>query len=192
MTPRLTKNFTSSKALASVLLAIVLPASNAAALDVSGTGVVTKVADGDTFTLSTETNEAWEDLRTSAQTSQQRSERDLRISDRFDPKNRSFVVRVGNIDTAESVHPDASKNTAAGDRASAYARNLLLGERVSFVCWDIGYYGRAICSIWNDDWEFGSHMIARGLSKYVTEFGEHPYWDEGYRKAAESAQSQMR
>lgn len=179
-----------------IKLSIILLGSTAPswgyAFEASGTGQVVHVSDGDTFTVVADSAESWEQVRTEAVKKQQRTDRDLNVSKRFNASERSFVIRVGNIDTAESVHPDSSRNSRAGKVASNYARDLLLGERVSFTCWDIGYYGRAICSVWNDEWEFGSHMIARGLSRYETEYGEHPYWHEGYLKAERSAQRQLR
>lgn len=184
----------SRKAPKALIAALALLAwhSSAFAFEVAGTGQVTKVADGDTFTVSAESTGSWEALRSHAAAKQENSGRDLDVGQRFGADNQSFVIRVGNIDTAESVHPDQSRNSKAGKVASNYARDLLLGERVSFRCWDIGYYGRAICSVWNDQWEFGSHMIARGLSHYVTDYGEHPFWHDGYQKAERSAQGQMR
>jgi len=172
-----------------LLLALPMCAS---AFEIAGAGQVTYVADGDTFRVEADDSEVWQALRQQAAQEQQKTNRNLNVDQRFDAPTNSFVIRVGNIDTAESVHPDASRNSAAGKRASEYAQDLLRNQEVSFICWDIGYYGRVICSVWNEQWEFGSHMIARGLSPYITEYGQHPFWHEGYQKAAQAAQAQMR
>ena len=149
---------------------------------VTGEGEITWVADGDTFRLRAENHDNFEFLKNKAKLKQQRVERDLSVSERF-RDDGSFLVRVGNIDTSESVHPDESKNSQAGNRASDYAKSFLDGEQVEYVCWEIGYFGRAICSVRTDGWEYGIHMINQGYSDYVTEYGKHPFWHDSYSEA---------
>jgi len=101
----------------------------------------------------------------------------------FNPRTRTFNARIGNINTAESVHPDESRNTAAGEKASAYAKRLIEGRDVKFACWDTGYYLRPICSVWASDQssDFATAMIEAGYSTYVTKYGNHPFWHDHYQ-----------
>ena len=39
-------------------------------------------------------------------------------------------IRMLNVDTPESVHPDATRNTAMGRKASAYTKSRLAGKTV--------------------------------------------------------------
>ena len=158
------------------------------AFEVKGAGVVTWVADGDTMRVRIDDASAYRALRSRAEVEQQQTSRNLRVRDRFHDSSNSMLVRVGNIDTPESVHPDASRNTDEGRAASAYVKDLLSDKRVEFVCWDIGYWGRPICSLYNGDLghgvDLGVHLVEKGHAEYVNGFGAHPYWDEQYRAAA--------
>jgi endonuclease YncB( thermonuclease family) len=152
--------------------------------DIRGRGTIIHVTDGDTFIVRAQSARTIQRFIEKAEADEIRYQKDLNIADRFRPSERTFVVRVGNIDTEESVHVDRTKNTAEGRYASAYAKKMLFQEDISFRCWEIGYYGRAICSVWNDNWEFGSHMIEQGFSGYVTRYGAHPFLHDRYRAAA--------
>lgn len=112
--------------------------------DLRGQGTIIYVTDGDTFIIKADSARSVSLLRQKAAADEQRYQRDLNIDDRFRLQEQTFVVRVGNIDTEESVHVDRSKNTAAGQYASSYAKKLLFQERVNFRCWEIGYYARGI------------------------------------------------
>jgi len=153
--------------------------------DLRGQGTIIHVTDGDTFIIKADSARSVSLLRQKAAANEQRYQRDLNIDDRFRLQEQTFVVRVGNIDTEESVHVDRSKNTAAGQYASSYAKKLLFQERVNYRCWEIGYYGRAICSIWSSEWEFGSHMINSGFSTYITKYGRHPFLHQRYLNASQ-------
>jgi endonuclease YncB( thermonuclease family) len=158
-------------------------ASAAEDFNIRGRGTIVHVTDGDTFIVKAQSAQTVERLRQRAEADEQRYQRDLNTNDRFRLNEQTFVVRVGNIDTEESMHVDRSKNTAEGRYASSYAKKLLFQKEISFQCWEIGYYGRAICSVWNDEWEFGSHMISRGFSTYITKYGRHPFLHERYKAA---------
>lgn len=168
-----------------VLFAVALPVEGMASeeFDIRGQGTIIYVTDGDTFIVQSDSGRVVEQLRQHAEEHEQRYHRDLNTNDRFRLRKQTFVVRVGNIDTAESVHVDPTRNTAAGRYASSYAKKMLYQERVNFRCWDIGYYGRAICSVWNEDWEYGSYMISQGMTDYKTKYGRHPFFDDLYQKA---------
>lgn len=151
---------------------------------VEGSGTVSFVADGDTMRVEVDSPESWSSLKQHAIQAQKDRQRDLRVDDRFWTNPKSFLTRIGSIDTAESVSLDPKKkNTAAGKMASNYAKKLMNGKRVSFACWEIGYYGRPVCSIWTPDFEFGTHMIKQGHTDYKTKYGRHPFWHSKYKAA---------
>jgi endonuclease YncB( thermonuclease family) len=110
-------------------------------------------------------------------------------------------VRLRCVDTAESVHPDAERNTDAGARASTWAKEQLIGQRVRIEFqrkdWyiDMDRYGRALGYLWLDhdphgsgpeDVLFNELLIRQGFSKYVTSFGTAGV-HHGRLSAAESA-----
>lgn len=148
------------------------------------TGTVVWVADGDTFRFSVNEVGQYRLLKDAAERADKNVGRDLRVDSRFDERNHSFLVRVANIDTAESKHPDNRRNTDAGREAAEYVRRLIQGGEGTVECYTIGYWGRPICSLWTEDLELGAHLIEKGYSRYETEFGRHPTMDSDYRRAA--------
>ena len=150
----------------------------------TGTGIVTWVADGDTMIVSGIEPKVYRALRDHAVAAQRRSDRDLRVESRFRDRERSMLVRIGNIDAPESVHHDPTRNTAEGRAASEYVRQLMTGRKVEFTCWRIGHFGRPICSLHGGDlgpdFELGVHLVREGHAEYVDRFGHHPYWPERY------------
>ncbi|MCF0149832.1 MAG: thermonuclease family protein [Firmicutes bacterium] len=61
-------------------------------------------------------------------------------------------VRLIGVDCPESVHPDASKNSAAGEEASAYTKDLLTEKKVwlEFDTEEKDRYGRLLCYVYLD------------------------------------------
>lgn len=141
---------------------------------VKGEGTIYRVVDGDTYVLNVNDISVYNALK-----SQAKKPNELGF---FNDKYKSFRVRLGNVDTAESVHPDKSKNSAAGKTASHYVKEKLEGQKVDFSCWQYGIKGRAICSVILNGEDFGLHLIKNGYSTYYTKFGKHPYLDKEYRK----------
>lgn len=147
------------------------------------TGTVTWVADGDTFRFAANEPSLFRSLQGQAERSDAMVGRDLKVDQRFDNRNASFLVRVANIDTAESQHPDARRNSEAGRKAGAYVKELIQGVEGTVECYDIGYWGRPICSLWTNDLELGTHLIKKGYAQYETDYGQHPTMDSKYRQA---------
>lgn len=143
---------------------------------VSGSGVVYRVLDGDTYDINIDDQDVYNKLKATATTSKELSY--------FKDKYKNFRVRLGNIDTAESTHYDSSRNTLAGKNTSTYVKELLSKEKVNFYCWDYGRYGRAICSVTFSGGDVGIHLIKNGHSEYVTSFGINPFFHEEYKKAS--------
>lgn len=167
-------------------LLFLLISLQALALDVTTTGTVTWVADGDTFRFSADDRSVWQALRDEAAKKQGATGRDMRVGSRFLSADASFLVRLANVDTAESRHPDATRNTRAGAMAAQHVKSLITGVRATVRCWEIGYYGRPICSLWMGDLELGSHLIRAGYSDYEFEYGRHPTLDREYREAQQA------
>lgn len=97
-----------------------------------------------------------------------------------------LAVRLKNVDTAESVHGDATRNTAFGEQTSRWAKAYLAGQRVRVEFtrqdWRIetDRHGRALGWLWLDrdpvgpgpeDELFNETLIREGWSRYVTTFG---------------------
>ena len=170
-----------------VLVAVALALSVAAAASmayqrgfetVTSTGVVYRVIDADTMVVNLSDPSAYRQM---VALSEDDPDRTRYLNDRFE----SIRVRLANVDTPESVHPDASRNTAEGRQLSEMAKTMLEGQPTRVTCFDWGDFGRAICSLEKPSGrDFGEWLISEGHSPYVTRWGRHPYLDEMYRNAA--------
>lgn len=138
---------------------------------VEGTGYVYRVIDGDTYDINIDSNAVYNDLKSKSNKKERKYLKD---------KYKNFRVRLANTNTAESKHPDASRNTSEGKTASNYVKNLIEGKKVRFVCWDHGKYGRAICSVSYGGQDVGLNLIQNNYSTYVTRYGKHPYLHNQY------------
>lgn len=143
---------------------------------IEGEGFVYRVVDGDTYIVNVKEPKVYAALKSSARTSNEKKY--------FDDKYRSFKIRLGNIDTAESKHYDASRNSQKGVETSDYVKKKLNKQNIAFTCWDFGKYGRAICSVRLGGVDLGLHLIQQGFSSYYTSFGSHPYLDSEYSNAS--------
>ena len=98
----------------------------------------------------------------------------------------ALAVRLKNIDTAESVHADAKRNSAFGEETSRWAKGHLSGVRVRLEFarkdWriDEDHHGRALGWLWIDrdpvgpgaeDELYNETVIRLGYSRYVTTYG---------------------
>lgn len=73
-------------------------------------------------------------------------------------------VRLIGVDTAESVHPDETKNTEIGKEASEWTSDLLTGQKI-FLEYDIDKeddYGRTLAYVYLSD---GETMVQEELLK---------------------------
>ena len=93
------------------------------------------------------------------------------------------TVRLIGVDTPESVHPDASKNTEAGYAASKYTSTFLAGAQVEleFDVQQRDQYGRLLAYVYLDGEMFNKRLLETGYAslatyppnvKYVDEFTE--------------------
>lgn len=171
------------------LIAFTLVSATASAkdrtqFDINSTGTISYVVDGDTAFVEMDDPQAFNDLRGQALRAEKNRQKDLSVSRNYRQRDRSVKVRIANIDTAESVAVNAKLNSQAGRDASAYAKAAFSG-RANLRCWEIGYYGRAICSIETSRGDWGEHMIEQGMSPYINKYGRHPYMHRRYENAAQ-------
>ncbi len=79
-------------------------------------------------------------------------------------EGKETTVRFIGIDTAESVHPDETRNTEIGKEASQWTSDLLTGQKV-FLEYDIDKeddYGRTLAYVYLSD---GETMVQEELLK---------------------------
>lgn len=90
----------------------------------------------------------------------------LKIS--FNGKEES--IRLIGIDTPESVHSDASKNTAEGKIASDYTNSILSGKEVAieFDVQERDQYGRLLGYVWFNGNMFNKTLLEQGYARIAT------------------------
>ena len=79
-------------------------------------------------------------------------------------------VRMIGIDTPESVHPDAEKNTQYGKVASQYTSSRLEGQQVSLE-YDVeerDKYGRLLAYVYLDGEMFNAELVRKGYAMVYT------------------------
>jgi len=83
-------------------------------------------------------------------------------------------IRLLNVDTPESVHPDQTRNTLLGKQASDYTRKRLAGKWVSleFEGKKRGRYGRLLAYVILDNKNFNLELVQNGWSAYYTKYGQ--------------------
>lgn len=142
---------------------------------ISGHGKIVKVIDGDTIWVKVNSDDFNNFMKFSSTDDELKALRDY---------NQTVKMRIGGINTAESVHPDKRRNTLAGKMASRELKQWAKrGSNADYSCYQHGKYGRPVCAVSINNKDIGLHMIANGFSKYVTYFGKSPFYDEEYTKA---------
>jgi endonuclease YncB( thermonuclease family) len=144
--------------------------------EISGEGMVYRVIDGDTLIVNTD-SQTYLNLKSHASSDSAKLMND---------KHNSFRIRLAAIDTPESVHRDASKNSAAGSEASIFMKKLSGNKMVNFKCWAVEKHGRFLCSaaLKETAEDLGLLLIQSGFSTYVTKYGKHPYLHREYLQAS--------
>ncbi len=81
-------------------------------------------------------------------------------------------VRLPCVDIPESVHPDQSKNTVIGRKASEYTKKRLSGKSVNleFENRIRGKYGRLLAYVILDGANYNLELVREGWSSYHTEY----------------------
>ncbi len=86
-------------------------------------------------------------------------------------------VRLANVNTPESVHPDDSKNTEAGEKASEFTKDITsTGNVRTQHDYGVDHHGRQIGNVKKNingtDIDLGLVLMDQGYSTYETRFGE--------------------
>ena len=94
-------------------------------------------------------------------------------------------IRLLNVDTPESVHPDLSRNTPMGKKASDYTRNRLAGKSISleFEKKKRGRYGRLLAYVIIKGQNFNLELVEEGWSQYYTKYGNSPTYHDQFSEA---------
>lgn len=89
-------------------------------------------------------------------------------------------VRLIGIDTPESVHPDADKNTKWGNTASDYTKYMLSGKYVGveFDVEQTDKYGRLLAYVYLDGKMYNKTLLENGFAKVSTYPPNVKYVDE--------------
>lgn len=102
-----------------------------------------------------------------------------RVIDGDTLKTEDDTLRVGFINTPESVHPNDDLNTPGGDAASDFAKDVL-PKGQPLVTHDYGkdHFGRQVSGvnrvINGTEVDYGLVALDQQMSTYYTEYGEHP------------------
>lgn len=80
------------------------------------------------------------------------------------------TVRMIGIDTPESVHPDNSKNTEAGRKASNYTKERLDGKtiKLEFDVAERDKYGRLLAYVWINDKMYNMELLENNMAELMT------------------------
>ncbi len=105
--------------------------------------------------------------------------------------DREERVRLLNVDTPESVHPDKSKNTQMGKLAAEYTRVALEGRQVRLEgdseTETRDRYGRLLSYVLVDGTNFNVALVREGFSGYEVEFGASRRYDRDFQNAESAA-----
>ncbi len=98
-------------------------------------------------------------------------------------------IRMLNVDTPESVHPDPSRNSVMGKKASDYTRCRLSGQSVSleFESRKRGKYGRLLAYVILDGENYNLELVREGWSPYYTKYGTSAAYHERFTTAQHRA-----
>lgn len=85
-------------------------------------------------------------------------------------KGKDERLRLIGVDTPESVHPDKSKNSYLGVKASNFTKNKLTGKHVSLE-FDVqarDHYGRLLAYVYLDNVMFNKTLLRSGYAQVAT------------------------
>lgn len=102
--------------------------------------------------------------------------------------NKKIKIRLIGVDTPESVHPDKSRNTKQGQKASKYVKDLIKPKdkiQLEYDVQEIDKYNRHLCYVYfkhnGKDIMLNKHLLEKSYAnlmtippniKYVNEFKE--------------------
>ncbi len=88
-------------------------------------------------------------------------------------KGKKERIRMLSVDTPESVHPDHSRNTLMGKKASKYTKSRLKDKYISleFETKKRGKYKRLLAYVFIDGKNYSLELVREGWSPYYTKYG---------------------
>lgn len=99
---------------------------------------------------------------------------------------RKERVRLLKVDTAESVHPDETQNTAEGKLASEFTKRMLEGRQVTLQ-YDpdepFDTHGRRLAYVFVEGENFNVRLVREGWSEYAVKYGRSKLYDAEFREA---------
>lgn len=105
-------------------------------------------------------------------------------------------VRLLNVNTPESVHSDASRNTEMGKVAADYLRRRLDGAQVRLELpggtKDRDNFGRLLATVFLDGENINVELVREGLSEYYTKYGKSARYDGDFKAAEKDAKAAAR
>lgn len=99
-------------------------------------------------------------------------------------------IRMIGIDTPESVHPNAEKNTEFGEVASNFTKENLENKyvKLEFDVQERDKYGRLLAYVYLDDVMYNKTLLAEGYAKLATYPPNVKYVDD-FKQIQEEAQN---
>ena len=98
-------------------------------------------------------------------------------------------IRLLNVDTEESVHPDPSRNTAFGRKTSSAVKKAIQGKTADLECYGKDRYSRRLCYLFVDGENFNVKLVKQGWSRYYTKFGFSKEYHDDFIHAENSSKS---
>ena len=101
-------------------------------------------------------------------------------------------IRMLCVDTPESVHPDQTRNTPMGIKASNYTKSRLTGKTVDLEFEGQrkrGNYGRLLAYVLLDGHNFNVELVRQGWSPYYTKYGSSEKHHDEFLSAEREAKA---
>ena len=98
-------------------------------------------------------------------------------------------IRLLNVDTEESVHPNEEKNTWFGAMTSRYVTREINKKETILQCSGKDKYLRRLCFVFIDGENFNVELVRGGWSKYETKWGDAGVYHEDFIKAEKEAKN---
>jgi len=153
--------------------------SGFAQAEISGQGKIYYAVDGDTFDIQVKDFEVIKSLYHNNYVGKEH----------ISVKNRTFRVRLANVNTEESSHKDVSRNTKYGKETANVVSKKFSYQQVNFTCYKKGNYDRAICDLETSEGDIGVWLIENNYSDYVSQYGKHPKQHSEYSLAQKNRSS---
>ena len=96
-------------------------------------------------------------------------------------------IRLLNVDTEESVHPNEEKNTWFGAMTSRFVKKEISNKETILQCSGTDKYKRRLCFVFIEGENFNVELVKGGWSKYETRWGDAGEFHEDFIEAEKEA-----